>query len=66
MYDTCISTLAALAGTAAGGLASPATNRLTRASQARAQRLAGERARRDELHGRFIDEAAQLSAAEVR
>jgi hypothetical protein len=55
-----ISALAALAGTAIGGLTSFATSRTTQQAQARAQRLAAERDARAALFGRFLDEAAKL------
>jgi hypothetical protein len=53
-----ISALAALAGTAIGGLTSFATSWTTQQAQARAQRLAAEREARAQLFGRFLDEAA--------
>jgi hypothetical protein len=55
-----ISALAALAGTAIGGLTSFATSWTTQQAQARAQRLAAERETRAALFGRFLDEAAKL------
>jgi hypothetical protein len=55
-----ISALAALAGTAIGGLTSFATSWTTQQAQARAQRLAAERDARAALFGRFLDEAAKL------
>ena len=55
-----ISALAALAGTAIGGLTSFATSWTTQQAQARAQRLAAEREGRAALFGRFLDEAAKL------
>ena len=55
-----ISALAALAGTAIGGLTSFATSWMTQQAQARAQRLAAERDARAALFGRFLDEAAKL------
>ena len=55
-----ISALAALAGTAIGGLTSFATSWTTQQAQARAQRLATERDSRAALFGRFLDEAAKL------
>ena len=55
-----ISALAALAGTATGGLTSFATSWTTQQAQARAQRLAAERETRAALFGRFLDEAAKL------
>jgi hypothetical protein len=57
-----ISALAALAGTAIGGLTSFATSWTTQQAQARAQRLAAEREGRAALFGRFLDEAAKLYA----
>ena len=55
-----ISALAALAGTAIGGLISFATSWITQQAQVRAQRLATERHARADLFGRFLDEAAKL------
>jgi len=55
-----ISALAALAGTAIGGLTSFATSWITQHAQARAQRLAAERDKREALFGRFLEEAAKL------
>jgi hypothetical protein len=57
-----ISALAALAGTANGGLTSFATSWITQQSQAKAQRLANERDKREVLFGRFLEEAARLYA----
>src|SRR5215813_12573428 len=55
-----ISALAALAGTAIGGLTSFVTSWMTQHSQAKAQRLAAEREKREVLFGRFLEEAAKL------
>jgi hypothetical protein len=55
-----ISALAALAGTAIGGLTSFATSFMTQQAQTRAQRLAAEKGKREDLFGRFVDEAAKL------
>jgi hypothetical protein len=55
-----ISALAALAGTAIGGLTSFATSWTTQHAQARAQRLAAERDARAALFGQFLEEAAKL------
>ena len=55
-----ISALAALAGTAIGGLTSFATSWTTQQAQARAQRLTAEKEARAALFGRFLDEAAKL------
>lgn len=60
MDDAYISALAALGGTVVGGLTSFATTWLTQVSQARSARLAAERARRDDLYGKFLDEMAEL------
>ncbi|HEX5325732.1 MAG TPA: hypothetical protein VFW75_03600, partial [Acetobacteraceae bacterium] len=57
-----ISALAALAGTAIGGLTSFATSWTTQQAQARSQRLAAERDARAALFGKFLDEAARLYA----
>ena len=55
-----ISALAALAGTAIGGLTSFATSWTTLRVQARAQRLANQADKREALFGRFLEEAAKL------
>jgi hypothetical protein len=57
-----ISALAALAGSAIGGLTTFATSWTTQQAQARAQRLANEREKREGLFGKFLDEAAKLYA----
>ena len=57
-----ISALAALAGTAVGGLTSFATSWMTQQAQSKMQRLAAEREKREVLFGRFVDEAARLYA----
>ena len=57
-----ISALAALAGTAIGGLTSFATSYMTQLAQSKAQRLAAEKYKREDLFGRFLDEAAKLYA----
>ena len=57
-----ISALAALAGSAIGGLTSFATSWTTQQAQARTQRVANEREKREALFGRFLDEAAKLYA----
>ena len=54
------SALAALCGSAIGGMTSFATSWATQRGQARAQRLAAEREVRVALFGRFLDEAARL------
>jgi hypothetical protein len=55
-----ISALAALAGTAIGGLTTFVTSWMTQNTQVKAQRLATERERREVLYGRFLEEAAKL------
>jgi hypothetical protein len=57
-----ISALAALAGTAIGGLTSFATSWMTQHAQVKAQRLAAERDKREVLFGRVLEEAAKLYA----
>lgn len=60
MVTAYISTIAALTGTAVGGLTSFATSWVTQTAQTRIQRLADEREHRAALFGRFVDEAAKL------
>lgn len=55
-----VSALAALAGTAIGGLTSFVTSWMTQHSQAKLQRIASEREKREILFGRFLEEAARL------
>jgi hypothetical protein len=57
-----ISALAALAGTAIGGLTSFATSWMTQQAQTRNQRLAAEKEKREDLFGRFVDEAVYADA----
>jgi hypothetical protein len=57
-----VSALAALAGSAIGGLTSFATSWATLRAQTRAQRRASEADKREALFGRFLDEAAKLYA----
>jgi hypothetical protein len=54
--------LAALAGSALGGLTSFASAWLTLHHQDRANRLSGEKTRRQKLYKQFIDEASRLYA----
>ena len=54
--------LAALAGSAIGGLTSFASAWLTQHHQARANRLSRDKARRQRLYKQFIDEASKLYA----
>jgi len=62
MDPALLSTFSALGGTVVGGFTSFATTWMTTASQQRAARLAAERAKREELYGRFMDELANLYA----
>ena len=55
-------TVSALAGTAIGALASLASTWMTTQAQARAARLAAERAKREDIYGRFMEELARLFA----
>ena len=55
-----MSAIAALAGSAIGGLATIVTTWLTHHAQTRAQRFAQSTARQEHLYSEFIDEAAKL------
>ena len=57
-----LSTVSALAGTAIGALSSLGSTWMTTQAQARAARLAAERAKREDIYGRFMDELARLYA----
>jgi hypothetical protein len=59
MNASIISALAALLGAAIGGLTSVLASWLTQQTQAKAQWIAQERARRQELYKDFIEEAAK-------
>jgi hypothetical protein len=60
MNNAYIPALAALAGSAIGALASFATTWLTQDSQERAQRCAQAMTLREQLYGRFSEEASKL------
>lgn len=60
MNSSVVSALAALAGAAIGGLTSVLASWLTQRIQVRAQWLAQERMRRQELYKEFIEEASKL------
>ena len=60
MNSASISALAALAGSAIGGLATFATSWLTQNYQDRSQRANQENARRERIFGEFIDQASKL------
>jgi hypothetical protein len=62
MDPTYVPALAALAGSAIGGLTSFATTWLTQQTQFRAQQLVHEITRREELYKDFIEEASRLYA----
>jgi hypothetical protein len=62
MNSTYLPALAALAGSAIGGLTSLASARLTQNRQDRAKQLSQDNARRQKLYKRFIDEASKLYA----
>ena len=57
-----ISALAALAGSAVGGLTSFATSWLNQRKQTQSQELASSRKRRQTLYRKFIEEASRLHA----
>ena len=59
MNASVISALAALSGAAIGGLTSVLASWLTQHTQARAQWLAQDKFRREELYGEFIDDASR-------
>src|SRR6266704_2188261 len=60
-----LTALAALAGSAVGGLTSLASAWLTQHRQDRARRLSQDKARRQKLYKQFIDEASKLYADAV-
>jgi hypothetical protein len=62
MNSAYLPALAALAGSAVGGLTSLASAWLTQKHQDRATRLSQDKARRQKLYKQFIDEAAKLYA----
>ena len=62
MNNAYLPALAALAGSAIGGLTSFASAWLTLHHQDRAKRLSGEKTRRQKLYKQFIDEASKLYA----
>jgi hypothetical protein len=62
MDSTYLPAVAALAGSAIGGLTSFASAWLTQNRQDRARRLSQDKARRQKLYKQFIDEASKLYA----
>ena len=65
MNSTYLPAVAALAGSAIGGLTSFASAWLTQNRQDRARRLSQDKARRQKLYKQFIDEASKLYADAV-
>jgi hypothetical protein len=63
MDGALLSTVSALAGTAIGALSSLGSTYMTTQAQARAARLAAERAKREDIYGRYMDELARLYAS---
>lgn len=62
MNTVYVPAIAALTGSAIGGLTSFASAWLTQYRQDRANRLSGEKAKRQKLYKQFIDEASKLYA----
>ena len=62
MNATYLPALAALAGSAIGGLTSLGAAWFTQRHQDRAKRISGDKARRQKLYKQFIDEASRLYA----
>ena len=62
MNPAYISALAALAGSIIGGLTSLATSWISQTSQSKARELARDKRQREELYGRFLEEASRLYA----
>ena len=60
MDQAILSTISALAGTVVGAVSSLGTTWMTTKSQASAARIAAERAKREDLYGRYMDELARL------
>ena len=56
-----MSTMSALTGTIIGGATTFASGWLTRTAQFRAERAAEQRGKREELYGKFLDEAIRLA-----
>jgi hypothetical protein len=62
MNEAYLPALAALAGSAIGGITSLATTWLAQHGQAKTQQMAQDRVKRETLFGQFIDEASVLYA----
>jgi len=62
MDPALLSTVSALSGAAIGALSSLGSTWMTTQAQTRNARIAAERAKREELYGRFMDELAHLYA----
>ncbi len=56
-----MSTMSALTGTVIGGVTTFASSWLTSATQFRVQRSAEQKGKREDLYGRFLDEAMRLT-----
>lgn len=61
-----LSTISALGGTVVGAVSSLGSTWMTTRSQARAARIAAERAKREDLYGRFMDQLARLYASALK
>ena len=62
MDGALLSTVSALAGTAIGAISSLGSTWLSTKAQTRTARLAAERAKREDIYSRFMDELAKLYA----
>ena len=62
MDGALLSTVSALAGTAIGAISSLGSTWLSTKAQTRAARVAAERAKREDIYSRFMDELAKLYA----
>lgn len=61
-----LSTISALGGTVVGAISTLGSTWMTTRAQARAARLAAERAKREELYGRFMDQLSKLYAGALK
>jgi hypothetical protein len=62
MDGALLSTVSALAGTAIGAITSLGSTWMSATAQTRAARLTAERAKREDIYARFMDELARLYA----
>ena len=65
MDGALLSTISALAGTAIGAISSLGSTWLSTKAQTRAARLTAERAKREDIYARFMDELARLYATRL-